>query len=312
MMTPQERQLIDQLFDRLSQLEREPRDAEAEGAIRDGLAKAPNAIYALVQTALVQDEALRRAGARIEELQEELANAQHQAPPTAPADSGGGFLDRMRNSMFGGGSVPSVRTAAADGYDAPAGSGRPMGVPPGYAGGAGAAPAGGGFGGGGYGAGGYGGPGAGPAGGAFGGGALGGGGAGGSFLGTAAAAAAGTIGGSLLLNSIRGMMGPAHASSGSSGSTSSTSSTPTQSAADASTTETASSSPWGAAGGSSNSDLAQQAGANDVGSRNDGGQQVSTADDGSQGAYQDQDGGDYHDDGDYDDYDDDGDDGDYV
>jgi hypothetical protein len=58
-MTPQERQLIDDLFDRLSRLENSPRDPEAQGAIAQGLRAAPNAVYALVQTALVQDEALR-------------------------------------------------------------------------------------------------------------------------------------------------------------------------------------------------------------------------------------------------------------
>lgn len=295
-MTPQERQLIDQLFDRLAQLEREPRDAEAERTIRDGLARAPNAIYALVQTALVQDEALRRAGDRIEELQAEL---EYNQPPAGPAQ-GGGFLDRMRNTMFGtddrrGGSVPSVRGGGFDSGDERWSGGRSMGVPPGYAGAAGAAagaaPSGGPFGGGGYGGGGFGGPGAGPAGGAFGG--------GGSFLGTAAAAAAGTIGGSLLLNSIRGMMGTAHAGQSSSQGT-------TQSAADSSSLGAGSASPWGGGNNAGSSDLARQAGADDVGSGG-GARQASSAGDGSQRAYQDhddddQDDGDYDDsDGDYDD-----------
>ena len=68
-MTPQERQLIDDLFDRLAKLENAPRDPEAMSAIMQGLRKAPNAVYALVQTALVQDEALKRADARIQELE---------------------------------------------------------------------------------------------------------------------------------------------------------------------------------------------------------------------------------------------------
>ncbi|MGB9387896.1 MAG: DUF2076 family protein, partial [Pseudolabrys sp.] len=37
-MTPQERQLVDDLFDRLAQLETAPRDPAAERAIADGLA----------------------------------------------------------------------------------------------------------------------------------------------------------------------------------------------------------------------------------------------------------------------------------
>ena len=79
-MTPQERQLIDDLFDRLSRLENSPRDPDAQAAIAEGLRKAPNAIYALVQTALVQDEALRRAHERIQELE---GGAPSSASPAA-------------------------------------------------------------------------------------------------------------------------------------------------------------------------------------------------------------------------------------
>jgi uncharacterized protein len=68
-MTPQESELVKALFDRLSQLETAQRDPEAERLIAQGLARAPNAVYALVQTVLLQDEALKRANARIEELQ---------------------------------------------------------------------------------------------------------------------------------------------------------------------------------------------------------------------------------------------------
>src|SRR5947209_101149 len=68
-MTPQERQLIDDLFDRLSRVESAPRDPEAMAAIAEGLRRAPNAVYALVQTVLVQDEALKRANSRIQELE---------------------------------------------------------------------------------------------------------------------------------------------------------------------------------------------------------------------------------------------------
>src|SRR3954466_8468854 len=102
-MTPQERQMIDDLFDRLSRLENSPRDPDASAAIAQGLRSAPNAVYALVQTALVQDEALRRAHERIEAL-EGGAPEQRQS---------GGFLDSMRDAIFGQdqrqGSVPNVR-----------------------------------------------------------------------------------------------------------------------------------------------------------------------------------------------------------
>src|SRR5437660_5623775 len=69
-MTPEERNLVIELFDRLTTLEDAARDPDAERLIEDGLRQAPNAPYALVQTVLVQDEALRRADARIRELEE--------------------------------------------------------------------------------------------------------------------------------------------------------------------------------------------------------------------------------------------------
>jgi hypothetical protein len=183
-MTPQERQLVDDLFDRLAKLESAPRDPDASAAISQGLRKAPNAVYALVQTTLLQDEALKRANARIQELEGGEPEQQQS----------GGFLDSMRDAIFGQtqarGSVPNVRPpevgsrpawntgqvlqqgqGQGPGQTNQGQYGQPYGGPQ--------APMGGG---------------------------------GGSFLGTAAAAAAGVVGGGLLMNSIRGMMGGGHQS----------------------------------------------------------------------------------------------------
>jgi hypothetical protein len=176
-MTPQERQLIDDLFDRLSRLEGTPRDPEAAAAIREGLRLAPNAPYALVQTVLVQDEALKRANSRIQELESAGSASQNQS---------GGFLDSMRETIFGQGQAPRGSVPNVPPPEAPSrpvwNSGQVMqqARPEEYA----QAP---------YGQP-YGGTQPPP-------------GSGGSFLGTAAAAAAGMVGGSLLLGSIRSMMG---------------------------------------------------------------------------------------------------------
>lgn len=192
-MTPQERQLVDDLFDRLARLETSPREPDADAAIAQGLRRAPNAVYALVQTVLVQDEALRRADARIQELE---GGAEQQQPS-------GGFLDSMRDAILGPGqgrgSVPSVRPGdgsqrgpvwnsgeALGQADARMGDPR-MNADPRMNDSRLNDPRSGN-----------------PGGGLFGGGNAGG---GGSFLGTAAATAAGVIGGSMLMNSIRGMMG---------------------------------------------------------------------------------------------------------
>jgi hypothetical protein len=227
-MTPQERQLVDDLFDRLAKLESAPRDPNAASAIAEGLQKAPNAVYALVQTVLLQDEALKRANSRIQEL--EAANVPQQQGQS------GGFLDSMRGAIFGSdqtrGSVPNVPP--------PQPAGRPVwnsgqvlqqGAP-GYDQGHFGQPQAGQYGGSPYGQP-YGAP------------PFGGGGGGGSFLGTAAAAAAGVVGGSLLLNSIRGMMGGSHQGFG-----------------DAGALGDRAASPWS---DQSNSSLARDAGIDDVG-----------------------------------------------
>jgi hypothetical protein len=218
-MTPQERQLVDDLFDRLSKVEGAPRDPDAIAAIRDGLRNAPNAVYALVQTVLLQDEALKRAHSRIQELEEGSAGEHPQS---------GGFLDSMRGTIVGQdqprGSVPNVRPpeagsrpvwnsgqvmqqAQSPGQYGQAAYGQPYG--------ASQAPMGGG---------------------------------GGSFLGTAAAAAAGMVGGSLLLGSIRSMMGGSHQGFGDAAGL-----------GDRATSQTPLSDQSG-------SDLARDAGINDVGS----------------------------------------------
>lgn len=275
-MTPQERQLIDDLFNRLTRLESAPRDSEAMSAIMQGLQKAPNAVYALVQTTLVQDEALKRADARIQEL--EAGAGQHQNQPA-------GFLDSMRDAIFGQqqgqsqGSVPNVRAPGI-------GDGRPawntgqvlqQGQPGGQ-----------------YGQ---------PAYGAqppqqqsaFGGG-------GGSFLGTAAAAAVGVVGGSMLASSLRSMMG------GGSGNQQSFGDTANHSGGIEDRR------PWG--GDQSGGNLAREAGINDIGSSNqradnsDYGSRQGFLDQGShddQGSYDDEDDMDYDGDG----FDGDG-DGDYA
>jgi uncharacterized protein len=218
-MTPQERQMIDDLFGRLAQLENAPRDPDAAAAIAQGARQAPNAVYALVQTVLVQDEALKRANSRIQELETAGAPAQAQS---------GGFLDSMRETIFGQGqargSVPNVpppasrpvwnsgqvmQQAQSPGQYDQAPYGQPYGAPQ--------APVGG----------------------------------GGSFLGTAAATAAGMVGGSLLLNSIRSMMGGGHSGFGAPSALAGTGS---------------SQNPWSDQSGSN---LARDAGINDVGSSTD-------------------------------------------
>jgi len=213
-MTPQERRLVAELFERLRTLETAPRDPDAVNAINDGLEGAPHALYPLVQTVLVQDEALKRADARIHELEAELGVEPQQRPGQ------GSFLDGIRDTLYGRseqrGSVPSVRGGSNPNAWGPAynqsGSAPMQGQPqygqPPYAqqresGGS-------------------------------------------SFLGTAAATVAGVVGGALLMNSFRGMFGGQQPGQ-------------SQSAFD----QPSGGAPWGS--GASGSDLAREAGVDDIG-----------------------------------------------
>jgi uncharacterized protein len=80
-MQSQERELITGLFGRLQPFESQPRDGEAEALIKDLAARQPAAPYLLVQTVLVQEQALKAA-------QERIAEFEAKTGGDAPAASG--------------------------------------------------------------------------------------------------------------------------------------------------------------------------------------------------------------------------------
>jgi hypothetical protein len=180
-MTPQEKELITTLLDRLRNAGGQPKDPEADGLIRQALAAQPDAPYYLVQTVLIQDLALHNAQNRIAQLEQQVTSAQQEAArPTS-------FL----GSLFGRQPAPPPPPASVP----PAGpwSRGPQAAPlPGY----GQQPA---YGQPGYGPRGSDQPAAGPAS------MLGG--SGGGFLRSAAATAAGVAGGALLFQGIESLFG---------------------------------------------------------------------------------------------------------
>ena len=124
-MTPQEQELVNELFDRLTTLEANPRDPDAGRLIADGLRRAPHAVYALVQTALVQDEALKLANARIEELQAQSAGESQQQggilgqrarrDPRQARPTRLGTISALTNTIFNGSALSTAaRISPAD------------------------------------------------------------------------------------------------------------------------------------------------------------------------------------------------------
>lgn len=90
-MNSQERKIIDSLFDKLGQAERQaiPLDPIAEAHIRSHIDGQPAAPYLMAQTIVAQEQALETAQTRLVALEDELTRR--------PA--GGGFLA----GLFGGG-----------------------------------------------------------------------------------------------------------------------------------------------------------------------------------------------------------------
>ena len=124
-MTPDERQLISGLFDRMRSNGPVEKDRDAESLINQAVRQTPDAPYVLVQSVLAQEHYLQQAGGRIEELEarlrdleDEIANMQQswQAPQRA---GGGSFL----GGLFGGGQ-PAPQPAARQQGSVPAFGGR--------------------------------------------------------------------------------------------------------------------------------------------------------------------------------------------
>jgi len=174
-MTPQEKDLLTTLLDRVRNTPRQPKDPEADALIRQAMSDQPDLPYYLTQTVLIQDLSLHQAQQRIADLEKQLADAQQSAKPTVGSFLGGLFGSRPPAPSSGappaGPWTRSPQVAAAPP------------VQPGYA-----QP-------------GYGQP---PGGGGFLGGGMGG---GGGFLRSAAATAAGVAGGALLFQGIESLFG---------------------------------------------------------------------------------------------------------
>ncbi|MFM2444441.1 MAG: hypothetical protein RJB09_1627 [Pseudomonadota bacterium] len=118
-MTPDERKLLSELFDRVQTASANRRDPEAESFIAENVRTQPYAPYLLAQAVIVQEEGLKAAASRIEQLEHELAEA--RAQPTG----GGSFL----GSMFGGGARAPVPAPQPQPQASPWGSQRGGSVP---------------------------------------------------------------------------------------------------------------------------------------------------------------------------------------
>ncbi len=109
-MTQDERNMLAELANKISQTPPPPRDPEAEDYIRSSIGRRPDALYLMTQTVLIQNMALQRAQQQIQDLQQRASQ---------PVASGGSFLGQSAPS-YGGGQQ----------YAAPVSYGPPVSAPP--------------------------------------------------------------------------------------------------------------------------------------------------------------------------------------
>jgi uncharacterized protein len=118
-MTPEERQLLTTLAERVKNTPQQQKDMEADQLLQQLVRERPDTVYILAQTVLMQDFALRNAQTRIEELQRQASQPRQEA-------GSGSFL----GGMFGGcgqaqpprpvgGSVPRVNPWAGPAQERP-------------------------------------------------------------------------------------------------------------------------------------------------------------------------------------------------
>lgn len=100
-MSPQENQLLQSFLQQLIQVKSLSQDPEVAALIASASAQQPDAVYLLVQRALLQDQAMKAAQQQIAQLQEELASSK-----AAPSSFFG-------NSAAWGNSVASRPAATA-------------------------------------------------------------------------------------------------------------------------------------------------------------------------------------------------------
>jgi hypothetical protein len=130
-MTPEERQMLGGLFERINAAGATPRDPEAESFINDAVRAVPFSPYVLAQTALVQQRALEAAAHRIAELEAAARQGEQQSQDQ------GSFLGNLGKTIFGGGAAAPSRPDydQQQGYQRPPAPSRyapqpPQGYPP--------------------------------------------------------------------------------------------------------------------------------------------------------------------------------------
>jgi hypothetical protein len=101
-MSPEERQLLTSLFDRVRTAAATPRDRDAETLVDQSTREQPYAAYYLAQAVIVQEKGLEAAASHIKDLEARVHQLEAEQSDNHKAEQGGGFL----SSIFGSSQPP--------------------------------------------------------------------------------------------------------------------------------------------------------------------------------------------------------------
>jgi uncharacterized protein len=101
-MSPEEKNVIGGIFERLKGAANAQRDVEAEKFIADQIKAQPYAPYVMAQSIYAQEQALTSMQQQIEQLQNQVQQLEQYAQQVQQQPQGGGFL----GGLFGGGAKP--------------------------------------------------------------------------------------------------------------------------------------------------------------------------------------------------------------
>ncbi|MDL2405053.1 DUF2076 domain-containing protein [Rhizobium calliandrae] len=99
-MSPEERQMLASLFDRVRATGSTQRDADAEAFINQSVREQPYAPYFLAQAVLIQEQGMKAAADRIQQLEARVRELEQQGAGNQPQAQSSGFLGGL-GSLFG-------------------------------------------------------------------------------------------------------------------------------------------------------------------------------------------------------------------
>ncbi len=114
-MSPEERQLLASLFDRVRGASSTQRDTDAENFINQAVRDQPYAPYFLAQAVIMQEQGMKAAADRIQQLEARVHELEQQGADNHQQGQSGGFLGGI-GSLFGGGQQQQRAAAPQGGY----------------------------------------------------------------------------------------------------------------------------------------------------------------------------------------------------